>query len=135
MKNLIWALRTQLDYALTMKINRKFWNEVDSLCEEDLHMIYEVFDEFFGPVYEEFKMSVNVTSEIERAHTTLQQIVACAMDVPYPVQTDLHIQRVIANMSQVYEDFFEESLFDAMSIAGIKKTDELDAEFDKMILA
>ena len=57
------------------------------------------------------------------------------MDVPYPVQTDMHIQRVIANMSQVYEDFFEDRLFDAMSIAGIEKTEGLDSEFDKMILA
>jgi len=135
MENMIWALRTVLDGVLTLELNYEFWEDAHQLSIQDVQKIHRVFDDFFTMLHDQYKMYPNLIEEIEMTHNVLVRVLLAGLNVPFPSHVGLHIQSVLANMSEVYHDLFEDRLNDTFTKCGLSMhNSQLEEEFDKMIL-
>jgi len=95
-------LRAALEIQLVMNINMTVWNEIDRLSDQDNEGIRRVIHECFVDMIHRYE-KVHVVSELlNYCRILIQNVVWASMNVPWPEVPDLHIERVIDNVMEVY---------------------------------
>jgi len=104
------VLYDYLDHQIVFHMNRAFWEEIDAPDVESVKGLQDVVDWAFDPMFERYKHSKSVTKILEDWHDKFSDILWIAMNVPYPQNLDMHADRVLGNLKQLYYDKVYDSL-------------------------
>ena len=95
-------LRAALEIQLVMNTTAQYWNEMDCLSDENNATLRRVIDDCFIDLNHRYSAVPQVRTILEHCRILIQNVVWASMNVPWPAEPDLHIQRVIDNAIEVY---------------------------------
>ena len=78
------------------------WRELDNLTREDNEAILRVIDLCFVDIAHRYSAVPQIRAVLEHCRILIQNVVWASMNVPWPADTVLHIERVIDNAMEVY---------------------------------
>lgn len=96
------ALRQTLEYNLTYNINRDHWREFDELSHRDIQMLRHAVNATFIDMRYVYQPSREITLLLANAETLIQNVLWAAMNVPWPLNPQYHVERVVDNVLDVY---------------------------------
>lgn len=96
------ALRNHLEFQLIVNTNRNYWNEMDTLHPDDNIDIENAIRGSFVDIIHRYRQSQQVIDILAHCQILINNVVWAAMNVPYPANPDLHIERVVDNALHVY---------------------------------
>jgi hypothetical protein len=100
--NLCDILHGSLSFQLVLGTNRDYWEEIDELCQRDIDDIDATIDFSFELVMLQYEKIPKVLEILENAQIMLKNVTWAAMNVPFPEDTDRHIQRVVNNVYHIF---------------------------------
>ncbi len=92
-------IRNALDAYLMNYTDRVFWEQNNKLRYRNAREMNEVLVEAFNPMYDKYPKLEKV---LDDSLMLLQQCAWVGMNVPWPVDPDDHIQRVVDNVMEVF---------------------------------
>jgi hypothetical protein len=95
-------LRAALELQLMVNTHMGFWNETDHLSDEDNESIRRVIAECFIDMAHRYSAVPVISELLAYCLILIQNVVWAAMNVPWPVVPELHIEAVINNAMEVY---------------------------------
>jgi len=100
--NLCDTLHASLAFQLIVHTNRAFWYEMDELSNENVTEIENTIDFAFEIIMDQYEHIPKVYDLLENARIMAQNITWAAMNVPFPHDTDRHLERVCDNVYRVF---------------------------------
>jgi hypothetical protein len=91
-----------LDFQMRIHTNRGFWEETDNMDTDSQNGIENCIDYGFDQMFERYKYSRLVLDILEPWCERLHDILWIAMDVPYPRNLDMHIDRILDNCRNIF---------------------------------
>jgi hypothetical protein len=92
-------IRDGLEFYLVVNTDRVFWEQNNKFRYRNVREVNQVLKEVFDSMHTIYPSLENVFDE---NLTLLQQCTWVGMNVPWPVDPDDHIQRVIDNVMEVF---------------------------------
>jgi hypothetical protein len=96
------TLRNHLEFQLIVNTNRNYWHEMDVLHPADTIDIENAIHGSFLDIIHRYQGAQPVLDILTHCQILINNVVWAAMNVPYPANPDLHIERVVDNAVQVY---------------------------------
>lgn len=94
-------VRDELDFELSVHVPRRYWDQMNELDTGTKEKIKTTLRDVFGSFIFMYSCTI-VETILVQCRDILVQVVWAAMNVPYPLDSDEHIQRVIRNAHDVY---------------------------------
>lgn len=92
-------LREGLEFYLIVRTDRTFWEQNNKFRYRNAREVNDIIDEAFDVLYTSFP---NLEQSFDNSVILLQECTWVGMNVPWPVDVDDHIERVIDNVMNVY---------------------------------
>jgi hypothetical protein len=92
-------IRNALDAYLLNSTDRVYWEQNNKFRYRNAREMNEVLVDAFTPMYEKYPKLEKV---LDDSLMLLQQCAWVGMNVPWPVDPDDHIQRVVDNVMEVF---------------------------------
>ena len=92
-------IRDGLEFYLVVNTDRTYWEQNNKFRYKNVREVNQVLKEVFDSMHEIYPSLQHVFNE---NLTLLQQCTWVGMNVPWPVDPDDHIQRVIDNVMEVF---------------------------------
>lgn len=89
-----------IEFYLVVNTDRTFWEQNNKFRYRNAREVYELLIEEFDPMYTEFP---ELEEGLDESLELLRQCIWVGMNVPWPVDPDDHIERVVANVMTVYD--------------------------------
>jgi hypothetical protein len=118
--NLCDLLRDSLAFQLIIHTNRTFWEELNELSQANINDIEETIDFAFDLIIEQYQYTKEVYDALENARVLIQNVTWAAMNVPFPHDTDNHLERVCDNVYMVFVNVCYPAIRTAMIDANHK---------------
>lgn len=100
--NLCDILRDSLAFQLIIHTNRTFWEELDELPQENVNDMEKTIVFAFELIMDQYEHIPKVYNLLENARLMLQNATWAAMNVPFPHDTDRHLERVCDNVYRIF---------------------------------
>jgi len=102
-----------VEIFLAVNLNRNYWEEFDELDNETLMGINRVINEASAEIIKKYA-GTGVVQIIDRINSEIKMMIRVGMNVPFPVNPDFHIDRVIHNthfeVNYLFADLYSEML-------------------------
>lgn len=95
-------LHDSLAHHLLENTNMQYWNELDTLSNEDNEAIRRVINLCFVDMCHRYSAVPQISAVLEHCRILIQNVVWASMNVPFPELPDLHMVAVIDNAIEVY---------------------------------
>lgn len=92
-------IRDTLGFYLVVNTDRTFWEEKNKFRYRNSREVDDVLLEAFEPMYEKYP---ELEETLDNSLVLLKQCTWVGMNVPWPVDPDAHIQRVVDNVMEVF---------------------------------
>ena len=92
-------IRNGLEYYLIEKTDRVYWEQNNKFRYKNVREVNQVIEDAFDMMYTKYPKLNRILDE---NLILLQQCTWVGMNVPWPVDPDDHIQRVIDNVMEVF---------------------------------
>ena len=112
------SLRSHLTRQLWESINHAYWAEVDYLNPQVRDAIWTAVDRALEPFCEQYALVSAVTDLLEHFRMLIRNVVWAAMNVPYPADPWHHMQVVLDNAHDVYNQVIYAPLRTEMIMAN-----------------
>jgi len=96
------SLRVHLAYQMMANVNMDYWRELDEPDSASLDSLACAINDTLVNICAQYENVTVISNLLEHARILLQNSVWSAMNVPYPRNTTLHMDRVIDNALHVY---------------------------------
>ncbi len=95
-------LYNHLTYQLLAKTNMDYWRELDQMSPQNRDEMNRAVDMALLDLTHRYADTPGVLAILEQARILFKNVVWAAMNVPFPNDTQLHIEQVIDNLVEVY---------------------------------
>lgn len=95
-------LREHIDHQLFLHTQYDLWYETDELSSDNLKNIDDSIDHGFREITTRYSEVKTVTNILEHYRILMKCVIKSAMNVPFPVDANAHIARVVDNAFDVY---------------------------------
>lgn len=92
-------IRNALDAYLTEHTDRVYWEQNNKFRYRNAREVNQVLVDVFEPMYDKYP---TIQKVLDDSLLLLQQCTWVGMNVPWPVDPDDHIQRVVDNVIEVF---------------------------------
>lgn len=89
-------------FQLVVQTNTNYWEELDQISSENRIGMDAAIDTALLDLSARYSDIPAVMVILDQARVLFKNVVWAAMNVPFPVNTQLHIERVCANLMDVY---------------------------------
>jgi hypothetical protein len=96
------TLRVHLAYQMSANVNMDYWQELDEPDAASLNSLSGAIDDTLADICNQYSHVKVIANLLEHARILLQNSVWSSMNVPYPRNPTLHMDRVIDNALHVY---------------------------------
>lgn len=92
-------IRNGLELYLVENTDRVYWEQNNKFRYRNAREVSQFFEDVFGMMYTKYPMLERVLDE---SLVLLQQCTWVGMNVPWPVDPDDHIHRIVDNVMEVF---------------------------------
>jgi hypothetical protein len=98
-------MRNELEFQLSVHVPRRYWELMNELDEGTNENIKATLRDVFAPWITMYRSTV-IEKILVHCRDVLIQVVWATMNVPYPRDSEAHIQSVVRNALYVYVQLF-----------------------------
>jgi hypothetical protein len=110
-------IRDYLDFTLVVMTNRTYWEEMDTVSDDDIRMYNDTLVEAINECYEKYKGTM-VETILEQMEYAISTSIRTGMRTPYPrfhndnYSVDRHIDRVLDNTMRIVDEFYDDLMYE-----------------------
>ena len=124
------SIRDYLDFSLVVMTNRTYWEEMNTVSDDDIRMYNDTIADAINPCYDKYRGTA-VQTILEQMEYVICTSVRTGMSTAYPLfhnepyAVERHMDRVVVNTMRIVDEFYDDLMYE-MFIANrqVKKIQE-----------